>query len=77
MILIWNKKRLTLLKQLAGWRARTTRSSYSPDALRFSNNPLDWVFVRGFQVNQATTIETTSSDHNPLLLELELITPPQ
>lgn len=73
----WNKKRLTLLKQLASEQG-LQEVSYSPDVrLRFSNNPLDWVFVRGFQVNQATTIETTSSDHNPLLLELELITPPQ
>ena len=40
--------------------------------LRFLGNPLDHIFVRGLNVLSATTEPTESSDHAPLLLEVEL-----
>ena len=40
--------------------------------LRFLGNPLDHIFVRGLNVLNATTEPTESSDHAPLLLEVEL-----
>ena len=40
--------------------------------LRFLGNPRDHVFVRGLNVLNATTEPTESSDHAPLLLEVEL-----
>ncbi len=71
----WNGRRLALIRQLvAQYQLQEIR--FTPDhRLRFFGNPLDWVFVRGFKTIQATTLQTSSSDHNPLLLELELIKP--
>ena len=40
--------------------------------LRFLGNPLDHIVVRGLNVLSATTEPTESSDHAPLLLEVEL-----
>ena len=68
----WNQERLALIRQLTQ-QVGLQEVQYQPDVrLRFLNNPLDHVFVRGFQVIQATTLPTESSDHNPLLVELEL-----
>ncbi|PJG82244.1 endonuclease/exonuclease/phosphatase family protein [Caviibacterium pharyngocola] len=73
----WNQGRLTFLRETAQ-QYQLTEATFQPDyRLRFFGHPLDWVFVRGLKVVQATTVETDSSDHNPLLLELKLLTAPQ
>ncbi|MDU8925409.1 endonuclease/exonuclease/phosphatase family protein [Pasteurellaceae bacterium LIM206] len=68
----WRAARLELLDQLARtYGLQEVR--FQPDyRLQFLAHPLDHAFVRGLKVNQATTVKTASSDHNPLLLELEL-----
>ncbi|MFZ7202023.1 endonuclease/exonuclease/phosphatase family protein [Avibacterium avium] len=71
----WNKGRINLIKKLTALYGLTTVSFQPDDRLRFLDNPLDWVFVRGFSVKSARTVQTTSSDHNPLLVELTLATP--
>lgn len=66
-----------------GWRSRVIAKlvqqyqlqevHFQPDErLRFLGYPLDFVFVRGLKVWQATTLKTESSDHNPLLLDVGL-----
>ncbi|MCW9709855.1 endonuclease/exonuclease/phosphatase family protein [Avibacterium sp. 21-586] len=71
----WNKGRIKLIKKLTALYGLTGVSFQPDDRLRFLDNPLDWVFVRGFSVKSARTVQTTSSDHNPLLVELILATP--
>ncbi|WP_040976169.1 endonuclease/exonuclease/phosphatase family protein [Necropsobacter massiliensis] len=71
----WNDRRLALIRRLAA-QYQLQQVNFTPDhRLRFFGNPLDWVFVRGFNILQATTLQTSSSDHHPLLLELELLKP--
>ncbi len=68
----WNEGRLKLVRRLAQ-QVDLQELSYLPDnRMRFLGNPLDHIFIRGFNVIQATTEQTDSSDHNPLLAELEL-----
>ncbi|MFZ7283189.1 endonuclease/exonuclease/phosphatase family protein [Avibacterium avium] len=71
----WNEGRINLIKKLTALYGLATVSFQPDDRLRFLDNPLDWVFVRGFSVKSARTVQTTSSDHNPLLVELTLATP--
>ncbi|WP_373767055.1 endonuclease/exonuclease/phosphatase family protein [Glaesserella sp.] len=68
----WNRKRLQLVEELAD-TAQFKAVSFEPDVrFRFMGNPLDHVFIRGLSILQATTVETKSSDHNPLLIRLKL-----
>ncbi|MCW9697927.1 MULTISPECIES: endonuclease/exonuclease/phosphatase family protein [unclassified Avibacterium] len=71
----WNSGRINLIKKLTALYGLVPVSFQPDDRLRFLANPLDWVFVRGFNVKSARTMQTTSSDHNPLLVELTLLKP--
>lgn len=42
------------------------------DRTRFWNSPLDHVYLRGLNLVQASTIKVESSDHNPLLITVEI-----
>ena len=67
----WNSGRLALIDQLAQ-QAGLQEVRFTPDQrMRFLDNPLDHIFVRGFKINRALTMETDASDHNPLWVELE------
>lgn len=67
----WSKARYQFLKALAQ-KYQLQEVHFTPDyRLRFMRKPLDFVFIRGLQVISATTDKTESSDHNPLLLDLE------
>lgn len=74
----WNRYRWELLYKMAR-RLRLSAVSFSPQEnqklKRFlASPPLDYIFYRGFSQKPATAkvIDTiTSSDHNPLLVELE------
>lgn len=73
----WNRSRWLILLQMAN-RLGLTPVSFPPtEALKIKrfllSPPLDYIFYRGFQQNAANAkvIDTcTSSDHNPLLVEL-------
>ncbi|WP_044470840.1 endonuclease/exonuclease/phosphatase family protein [Mannheimia massilioguelmaensis] len=68
----WNQGRLDLLNKLS-YQHGLQEVDYEKDVrLRFMGNPLDHVFVRGVKVLQSTSFETTSSDHNPIVLDVEL-----
>ena len=68
----WSQARLQLVSELAQQAGLKEVDYVRDDRLRFLGNPLDHVFVRGVKTLRATTQSISSSDHNPLLLELEL-----
>lgn len=68
----WNKWRLSIIQELVD-KYNLKEVIFKDDyRLKFLGNPLDFIFIRGFSVKQAVIEKTESSDHNPLLIELEL-----
>ena len=66
----WNAKRTVLMQKFAQ-QFGLSEVKFSPDQReRFWHYPLDYVFIRGLNVIQATTDKSSASDHNPLILEL-------
>ena len=72
----WNKERLALIRSLAAEQGLHEVDFSDDQRLRFLGQPLDHIFIRGLSVKQAKTMQVQSSDHNPLLVELEF-TPQQ
>lgn len=71
----WNQPRLNLVRRFAK-QYQLNEVNYHPDErLRFLTNPLDHVFVRGLNVITSTTVKTSSSDHNPIFVEVALDKP--
>lgn len=68
----WSKNRYQLIQKFSQ-RYGLQEVRFSPDyRLRFLQNPLDFVFTRGLEVLNASTVKTTSSDHNPLLFSVRV-----
>ena len=68
----WNGYRAKIIRKVINEFGLEEVSFEQDHRLRFLGNPLDHVFVRGLNVLNATTEPTESSDHAPLLLEVEL-----
>ena len=68
----WNGYRAQIIRKVINEFGLEEVSFAQDHRLRFLGNPLDHVFVRGLNVLNATTEPTESSDHAPLLLEVEL-----
>ena len=68
----WSGYRMAIIRKLITEFGLVEVSFAQDHRLRFLGNPLDHVFVRGLNVLNATTEPTESSDHAPLLLEVEL-----
>ncbi len=68
----WNGYRAQIIRKVINEFGLEEVSFAQDHRLRFLGNPLDHVFVRGLNVLHATTEPTESSDHAPLLLEVEL-----
>lgn len=68
----WNGYRAQIIQKVINEFGLEEVSFEQDHRLRFLGNPLDHVFVRGLNVLNATTEPTESSDHAPLLLEVEL-----
>ena len=68
----WSGYRMAIIRKLITEFGLAEVSFAQDHRLRFLGNPLDHVFVRGLNVLNATTDPTESSDHAPLLLEVEL-----
>ena len=68
----WNGYRMRIIRKLITEFGLVEVPFAQDHRLRFLGNPLDHVFVRGLNVLHATTEPTESSDHAPLLLEVEL-----
>ncbi|OCG59068.1 endonuclease/exonuclease/phosphatase family protein [Gilliamella sp. Fer4-1] len=68
----WSKQRLNLLYHLVR-SIELKPVNFSLDIRKtFMGRPLDFVFYRGLQLNAAEIISTTTSDHNPLLVNFRL-----
>jgi endonuclease/exonuclease/phosphatase (EEP) superfamily protein YafD len=55
-----------------------TSVAFDPDrrtVSKLSRQPLDWVFIRGLQVERASSIESLGSDHNPITVSLTVNLP--
>ena len=68
----WNGYRAQIIRKVISEFGLEEVSFAQDHRLRFLGNPLDHIFVRGLNVLNATTEPTESSDHAPLLLEVEL-----
>ena len=68
----WNGYRMRIIRELIKEFGLIEVPFTQDHRLRFLGNPLDHVFVRGLNVLNATTEPTESSDHAPLLLDVEL-----
>ena len=68
----WSGYRMAIIRKLITEFGLVEVSFAQDHRLRFLGNPLDHVFVRGLNVLNATTEPTESSDHAPLLLDVEL-----
>ena len=68
----WNGYRAQIIRKVINEFGLEEVSFEQDHRLRFLGNPLDHIFVRGLNVLNATTEPTESSDHAPLLLEVEL-----
>ena len=68
----WNGYRAQIIRKVINEFGLEEVSFAQDHRLRFLGNPLDHVFVRGLNVLHATTEPTESSDHAPLLLDVEL-----
>mgnify|MGYP000865633103 FL=1 len=68
----WNGYRAQIIRKVINEFGLEEVSFEQDHRLRFLGNPLDHIFVRGLNVLNATTEPTESSDHTPLLLEVEL-----
>lgn len=65
----WSRQRLHLLYHLIR-RINLKVVNFSSDIRKtFMGRPLDFVFYRDLQVEQAKIIHTDTSDHNPLLVD--------
>ena len=69
----WNGYRMRIIRELIKEFGLVEVPFAQDHRLRFLGNPLDHVFVRGLNVLNATTEPTESSDHAPLLLDVELV----
>jgi endoribonuclease L-PSP len=68
----WNGYRAQIIRKVINEFDLEEVSFTQDHRLRFLGNPLDHVFVRGLNILNATTEPTESSDHAPLLLDVEL-----
>ena len=68
----WSSYRMAIIRKLITEFGLVEVPFAQDHRLRFLGNPLDHIFVRGLNVLNATTEPTESSDHAPLLLEVEL-----
>ncbi|MDO4625795.1 MAG: endonuclease/exonuclease/phosphatase family protein [Pasteurellaceae bacterium] len=68
----WSQARLAVLQELTT-KYQLNAAKFMPDHRLYAfGNPLDQFFVRGAHIVQASTETVQSSDHNPLLVEIEL-----
>lgn len=65
----WSRQRIHVLYQFMR-QQRLREVLFSQDHRRKAfGRPLDFIFYRDMEVKRATVLETTASDHNPLLAE--------
>ncbi|AEW44403.1 hypothetical protein SCc_233 [Serratia symbiotica str. 'Cinara cedri'] len=65
----WNRKRINALYEFAGGMALREVSFLDDHRRKAFGRPLDYVFYRDLQMVKSSVLETSASDHNPLLVE--------
>lgn len=68
----WSRERVQLLKEYSRQLGLTEVHFTEDRRKRVLNRPLDYIFVRGFQVMEARSHKSRHSDHNPLHATLQL-----
>lgn len=69
----WSRKRLNLLYHLVH-RTHLKAVNFSIDIRKtFLGRPLDFVFYRDLKMKNAEIVHTVASDHNPLLVNFQII----
>ncbi len=68
----WRTKRMEIVNEIAGDLAFCAVPIDVDHRKRFNGHALDHVFVRGLFVDGSATRRVTSSDHNPITVELRL-----
>jgi len=73
----WRGGRLQVLEDML-WPLGFTELAYDVDyRKRFFGQTLDHIYVRGLDTQQATTLQSTASDHNPMSAQLRLAEEPR
>jgi len=68
----WSNNRASLLQGFMS-KHQLAPVKFNPDQrTRFWNRPLDHVYLRDLSLVNASTVEVDSSDHNPLLITVEI-----
>ncbi len=65
----WNRKRINALYGFVGGMALREVSFLYDHRSKAFGRPLDYVFYRDLEVVKSSVLETSASDHNPLLVE--------
>ncbi len=69
----WNRKRTRLLESFMASHGLEA-VEFQPDLrTTFFRKPLDHVYLRGLRAVSASVVHVSSSDHNPLLVSMELL----
>lgn len=68
----WSRKRLAIVNEIADGLGFSSVPLLADHRKTFNGFPLDHVFVRGFASASGSSSSVTSSDHNPMTIELAL-----
>ncbi len=68
----WRLRRTAIVQQVADSLGLTKLDFDVDHRKRFFGQALDHIYVRGFEVTQATTSQVRTSDHNPMSVRLRL-----
>ncbi len=69
----WSRQRINALYQFASAIKLREVRFIDDQRKRAFGRPLDFVFYRGLRVSQSSVLVTQASDHNPLLVEFQLL----
>ncbi|WNJ94539.1 endonuclease/exonuclease/phosphatase family protein [Vibrio ruber] len=68
----WSDERIQLVNQMMASLSMQEVTFSDDQRKQFLSHPLDHVFYRGLVLNQARVVQTTASDHNPILVSFSL-----
>ncbi len=68
----WRQKRMDIVASMVDELDFSSISLEADHRTRFYGQPLDHIFVRGLSVAQSQTRQVSSSDHNPISVQLRL-----
>ncbi|WP_038183499.1 endonuclease/exonuclease/phosphatase family protein [Vibrio rhizosphaerae] len=69
----WSDARIQLVHQMMASLSMQEVHFTHDQRKQFLSHPLDHVFYRGLRLNQASVVQTTASDHNPIQVSFSLL----